>query len=157
MNETDELGGLQFLEIRSSLPDELLMYGDKLSMAHGLEARVPYLDQDIVEYVERLSASFKVNLGSRKWLHRRLCRKFLPRQITQRKKLGFATPIDKWFRKATNSKINDLLAEDQLIYQYLQPHIIRKLIKDHQNSKSDNHKILFSILMLEYWLRIYKN
>jgi asparagine synthase (glutamine-hydrolysing) len=54
MKSTDELGGLQFLEIRSSLPDELLMYGDKLSMAHGLEARVPYLDHEVVEYVERL-------------------------------------------------------------------------------------------------------
>ena len=75
---TDELGGLQFLEVRSSLPDELLMYGDKLSMAHGLEARVPFLDQEIVQYAERLSASFKVRGGSRKWLHRRVCNRYLP-------------------------------------------------------------------------------
>ena len=54
MSETDELGGLQFLEVRSTLPDELLMYADKLSMAHGLELRVPFLDKEIVEYVERL-------------------------------------------------------------------------------------------------------
>ena len=57
MGGTDELGGLQFLEVRSTLPDELLMYADKLSMAHGLELRVPFVDKEIVEYVERLPAS----------------------------------------------------------------------------------------------------
>ena len=70
---TDELGGFQLLEIRSSLPDELLMYADKLSMAHSLEVRVPYLDRTVVEYVQRLGAGFKVRNGSRKWLHRRVC------------------------------------------------------------------------------------
>src|SRR5215831_10960341 len=57
MGSTDELGGLQFLEVRSTLPDELLMYADKLSMAHSLELRVPYIDKEIVEYVERLPAN----------------------------------------------------------------------------------------------------
>ena len=73
MIHTDELGGFQLLEIRSSLPDELLMYADKLSMAHSLEVRVPYLDRTVVEYVQRLGAGFKVRNGSRKWLHRRVC------------------------------------------------------------------------------------
>ena len=59
MDATDELGGLQFLEVRSTLPDELLMYADKLSMAHGLELRVPFMDKEIVEYVERLPATSK--------------------------------------------------------------------------------------------------
>ena len=78
MAQTDELGGLQLLEIRSSLPDELLMYADKLSMAHSLEVRVPYLDRTVVEYVQRLGADLKVRNGSRKWLHRQVCRQFLP-------------------------------------------------------------------------------
>jgi asparagine synthase (glutamine-hydrolysing) len=56
MEHTDELGGFQLLEIRSSLPDELVMYGDKLSMAHSLEVRVPYLDRTVVECVQRLGA-----------------------------------------------------------------------------------------------------
>src|SRR5437899_3278219 len=78
IEHTDELGGFQLLEIRSSLPDELLMYADKLSMAHSLEVRVPYLDRTIVEYVQRLGAGFKVRNGSRKWLHRRVCERHLP-------------------------------------------------------------------------------
>ena len=78
MAHTDELGGFQLLEIRSSLPDELLMYADKLSMAHSLEVRVPYLDRTVVEYVQRLGANFKVRNGTRKWLHRRVCQSYLP-------------------------------------------------------------------------------
>ena len=55
MEHLDDLAGFQQLEIRSSLPDELLMFGDKLSMAHGLEVRVPYLDRTVVEFAERLT------------------------------------------------------------------------------------------------------
>ena len=73
------LGGFQLLEIRSSLPDELLMYADKLSMAHSLEVRVPYLDRTVVEYVQRLGANLKVRNGTRKWLHRQVCQNYLPR------------------------------------------------------------------------------
>ena len=75
MANIDELGGFQMLEIRSSLPDELLMFGDKLSMAHGLEARVPYLDRTVVEFAQRLGARMKVRRGTRKWLHRRVCQR----------------------------------------------------------------------------------
>src|SRR4030095_13251963 len=78
LEHTDELGGFQLLEIRSSLPDELLMYADKLSMAHGLEVRVPYLDRTVVEYVQRLGARFDIRRGTRKWLHRRVCQSYLP-------------------------------------------------------------------------------
>src|SRR6266513_467025 len=77
MSAIDELGGFQLLEIRSSLPDELLMYADKLSMAHSLEVRVPYLDRTVVEYVQRLDASFKIRNGTRKWLHRQVCQNYL--------------------------------------------------------------------------------
>ncbi len=78
MEHLDDLGGFQLLEIRSSLPDELLMFGDKLSMAHGLEARVPYLDRTVVEFAQRLDTSLKIRSGKGKWLHREVCRQFLP-------------------------------------------------------------------------------
>ncbi|UCG52461.1 MAG: asparagine synthase (glutamine-hydrolyzing) [Candidatus Latescibacterota bacterium] len=154
MDETDELGGFQFLEIRSSLPDELLMYGDKLSMAHGLEARVPFLDQEIVEYVERLSASFKVRHWSRKWLHRQVSKRFVPSEILRRKKLGFFTPVDEWFRDSVASKMDATLTEDDsMIFEYLRPAAVKALAEDHRVGKSDNSKILFSIVVLEEWLQ----
>jgi len=158
MSETDELGGFQFLEVRSTLPDELLMYADKLSMAHGLELRVPYVDKEIVEYVERLPANLKVRNGSRKWLHRQVCKSYLPESILKRPKRGFAVNVvDDWFRGTFDNKMADaLLDPESRIYQYLRPGQVRELFEQHSSGRQDNHKILFSLVLFEEWLRAHE-
>jgi len=158
MEGTDELGGLQFLELRSTLPDELLMYADKLSMAHGLELRVPFVDKEIVEYVERLPANLKVRNGSRKWLHRQVCASYLPNSILKRPKRGFAVNVvDSWFRGAVNNKMADTLLDGgSKIYQYLRPTAVRDLFQQHAAGRQDNHKILFSLVLFEEWLRVHE-
>ena len=155
MEHTDELGGFQLLEIRSSLPDELLMYADKLSMAHSLEVRVPYLDRTVVEYVQRLGANLKVRNGTRKWLHRQVCRNYLPRRILKRKKRGFAVNVvDRWFHSSLQGKLPDLLLDtSSLMFELLKPEPVGKLLEAHRSRRQDNHKLLFSLVMLEQWLR----
>jgi asparagine synthase (glutamine-hydrolysing) len=155
MEHTDELGGFQLLEIRSSLPDELLMYADKLSMAHSLEVRVPYLDRTVVEYVQRLGADLKVRNGTRKWLHRQVCQNYLSSQILKRKKRGFAANVvDQWFRSSFNGALREvLLDESSLMFGLLNPKPVRRLLEGHQSGCQDNHKLLFSLVMLEQWLR----
>jgi len=155
MTDTDELGGLQFVEVRSTLPDELLLYADKLSMAHGLELRVPYLDKDVVEYVERLPAALKVRYGSQKWLHREVCRRYLSREILGRPKRGFAVNVvDDWFRHAMDGKMSDLLLDGgSKMYEYLRPAAVRDLLEEHRRGQRDNHKLLFSLVVFEEWLR----
>jgi asparagine synthase (glutamine-hydrolysing) len=155
MEHTDELGGLQHLEIRSSLPDELLMYADKLSMAHGLEIRIPYLDRTVVEFAQRLGAGLKVRNGSRKWLHRRVCRQFLPSRVLRRKKRGFAVNVvDGWFQSSLSGKLSDLLLDpSSVMFGLLRREAIQKLLEDHQSRRQDNHKLLFSLVFLEQWLR----
>ena len=156
MDGTDELGGLQFLEVRSTLPDELLMYADKLSMAHSLELRVPFVDKEIVEYVERLPANLKVRNGSRKWLHREVCRTYLPESILKRPKRGFAVNVvDDWFRSSADGKMGNLRDSSSKIYQFLRPEVVGELCDQHASGKRDNHKILFSLVLFEEWLRTY--
>jgi asparagine synthase (glutamine-hydrolysing) len=158
MSETDELGGLQFLEVRSTLPDELLMYADKLSMAHSLELRVPYVDKEIVEYVERLPASLKVRDGAQKWLHRQVCRNYLAGSVLKRPKRGFAVNVvDEWFRSALDSKMTETLLDARSrIYQYLRPAGVRQLFEHHASGRQDNHKLLFSLVVFEEWLRAHE-
>jgi len=158
LSDTDELGGLQFLEVRSTLPDELLMYADKLSMAHSLEVRVPYLDQEIVEYVERLSASFKVRRGTRKWIHRQVCKRFLPPEVINRKKRGFAVNVvDDWFRTSLSQGIDAILLDSSsLIYEFLRPEVVSHTLQEHKSGRQDTHKILFSLVVLEHSLRNYR-
>ena len=155
MANTDELGGFQFIELRSTLPDELLMYADKLSMAHSLEVRVPYLDKEVVEYGERLPAGFKVRNGAGKWLHREVCKAFLPATILQRKKRGFAmNVVDEWFRAAQSQKMEGMLLDPQSrIFDYLRPAAVRELLDQHRSGASDHHKVLFSLVVLEEWFR----
>lgn len=159
MDGSDELGGFQVLELRSSLPDELLMYADKISMAHGLEVRVPFLDKEVVEFAERLPAGFKVRLGQRKWLHRKVCAKVLPAEVMARKKRGFAVnAVDGWFNApkesaSPNPFASHLLDPQSLIFQFLRPEAVQALLVDHRTGRCDNHKLLFSLVVLEEWLR----
>jgi asparagine synthase (glutamine-hydrolysing) len=155
VNGLDELGGFQLLELRSALPDELLMYGDKLSMAHSLEARVPYLDREVVEYVQCLGPRFKVRHGKGKWLHRKVCRRFLPASIVRRKKRGFAVNVvDDWFRTSMAGEMEEQFRDSRsLAYRFLNHDTVAQLLRDHQSGRHDNHKILFSLVVFEKWLR----
>ena len=155
MEHTDELGGFQLLELRSSLPDELLMYADKLSMAHSLEVRVPYLDRTVVEFSQRLGASYKIRNSTGKWLHRKVCERFLDPSILKRKKRGFAVNVvDGWFRSSLESKLPEMLLDkNSLMFDLLEPQAVRKLLEDHRSGRHDNYKLLFSLVMVEQWLR----
>jgi asparagine synthase (glutamine-hydrolysing) len=159
MEYIDELGGFQLLEIRSSLPDELLMYADKLSMAHSLEVRVPYLDRTVVEYVQRLSANLKIRRSTRKWLHRQVCQSYLAPRILKRKKRGFAVNVvDGWFRSSIQGQLSELLLDDNsLMYELLNPDAVRNILRDHRSGRQDNHKLLFSLVMVEQWLRGFRS
>lgn len=155
MADLDELGGFQLLEVRSSLPDELLMYVDKMSMAHSLEIRVPYLDREVVEYSQQLDSRFKIRRGKGKWLHRRVCRQFLPQTILARPKRGFAVNVvDDWFRASVGGKMEEILmGGDSAIYSLLDRSSVSRLIREHRSRRHDHHKLLFSLVVLEQWLR----
>jgi asparagine synthase (glutamine-hydrolysing) len=155
MEGADELGAFQVLEIRSSLPDELLMYADKLSMAHGLEVRVPFLDKEVIEYARQLPASFKVRSGRGKWLHRQVCRKFLPPAVLNRRKRGFAVDVvDDWFHRSLGGRLAGHLADPaSLMFRTLRPPAVHRLLDEHRSGKADHHKILFSLVVFEEWLR----
>jgi asparagine synthase (glutamine-hydrolysing) len=131
------------------------MYADKLSMAHSLEVRVPYLDRTVVEHVQKVGSHFKIRNGSRKWLHRRVCQSYLPSPILKRKKRGFAANVvDGWFRSSLKGELSELLMdENSLMFRLLKREPVRKLLETHRSRRQDNHKLLFSLVMFEQWLR----
>jgi asparagine synthase (glutamine-hydrolysing) len=151
----DELSAMNFIEVNLALPDELLMYSDKISMHHGLELRVPYLDHDIIEYAVCLPQHFKVRGLQRKWLHRRVCRHSLPPEVLRRRKRGFSsTVVDQWFRSSMGGRAADLLTDTQsLMFKYLQRDQVLALLAEHKSGAGNHYKILFSFVLLEEWLR----
>ena len=112
-----------------------------------------------MEYVERLPANLKVRHGSRKWLHRQVCRAYLPSPILERPKRGFANNVvDNWFRSALDGRMADTFLDGtSRIYQYLRADALSKLFKQHSSGRHDNHKILFSLVVLEEWLRMHES
>jgi asparagine synthase (glutamine-hydrolysing) len=124
-------------------------------MAHSLEVRVPYLDRTVVEYVQRLGAHLKVRHGTRKWLHRQACQRYLPARILRRRKRGFAANVvDAWFQSSVNGELRELLMDDDsLMFRLLKPERVRQLLQSHVCGREDHHKLLFSLVMVEQWLR----
>ena len=96
-----------------------------------------------------------IRRGKRKWLHRQVCRNFLPARILKRKKRGFAVNVvDGWFNASVEGQLSDLLTDpNSRMYQLLNPVKVHKLLQDHRTGRHDNHKVLFSLVMLEQWLR----
>lgn len=151
----DELAGFQLLETTFSLPDELLMYTDKLSMAHSIELRVPYLDPEIVEFASTTPQNLKINLGTRKYLHKRVAAEFLPHKIITRKKRAFASNVvDEWFRGSVHGRFSTYVADPKSkMYEFVNYSRANVLLDEHRRRQRDNHKLLFSLVVLEEWLR----
>jgi asparagine synthase (glutamine-hydrolysing) len=151
----DELTAFSYLELRSTLPDELLLYADKLSMAHGIEARVPYLDDDVVEYALRLPAAYKVHGRTQKWVHRQVCARRLPAEVLARRKRGFAAHVvDDWYRASTTALLTTTVGDPQSrMYEYLDRAEVMRLLAAHQHGHGDHHKVLHSLVVTELWMR----
>jgi asparagine synthase (glutamine-hydrolysing) len=101
--------------------------------------------------VESLPARLKVRNGSQKWRHLQVAHAFLPKTILKRKKRGFAVNVvDDWFRGAVGKKMEEMLMDrDSQIYRYLRPATVQELCREHHSGRSDNHKVLFSLVVFE--------
>lgn len=151
----DHLNKMLFIDTRMWLPDDLLNYGDKMSMAASLEARVPILDPDLVGLVESMPESLKLRGWRRgKYIHKRAARKWLPSAIIERPKKGFLTPIDIWFQKELTGEISGiLLAPDGFCSRYFSASFIEAMIRSHAAKKEDFNRQLFALLFFEFWAR----
>jgi asparagine synthase (glutamine-hydrolysing) len=148
----DGLSQMLYVDSRLSLADNLLMYSDKMSMAVSLEARVPYLDLELMEYVERIPPSLKIKGLTQKYILKQAVSKWIPDKVVNRKKIGFATPIDGWFQRELLGSVEErVLAPGSACSIYLRPETIQEMLDDHQNRRHDYKRPLFSLLTFEIW------
>ena len=152
----DSLGRMLYIDTRAWLPDDLLIYGDKATMINSIEARVPILDNELVHFVESMPSKYKLSWALQgKHVHKIACEKWLPSFVIKRPKKGFATPIDKWFRKELGRYIRQQLIESQLIRSLFNVSYIEEMIGKHQSGKENFQRQLFALLMLEKWAQAY--
>jgi len=99
LTEPEVLQKIPYMEFKLRLPEHLLMRVDKLTMAHSIEARVPFLDHDVVEFARKLPPAYKLKNGMGKYLLKKMAESYLPREIVYRKKQGFGAPMEEWFKQ----------------------------------------------------------
>ena len=150
----DPLVQMSFVDARLSLPDDFLLYGDKMSMAASVEARVPFLDLDLMAAAEELPPSFRIRGGTRKHIYRKVLAKWLPREILSRAKLGFDAPTDHWFRYDLAQFLERaLLGPGAACRVYFNPDVIHMLLRDHTAGRHDHRRQLYNLLVFEIWHR----
>jgi asparagine synthase (glutamine-hydrolysing) len=142
------------LNIRTYLLDDLLPKVDRMSMAHGLEVRAPFLDRELAEFAFRLAPSSRLRGLSLKRVLRAAMADLLPREILHRPKRGFGVPLDRWFREDLASYVRSMLSSSSSrVREYLSASAIDGIVDEHQ-SGSDNHgDAIWSLLTLEIFLR----
>jgi asparagine synthase (glutamine-hydrolysing) len=140
-----------YLDTHMFLPDGILLCNDKMSMAAGLELRVPFLDLELMRFVERIPARRRVRPGQPKRLHRRAALQLLPPEIVNRKKHGFATPYDDWLRASLGQEVERRYAPGSPVAELIDPAAAARLVDEHRRGRADHKAILFCLLELSEW------
>ncbi|HVM32720.1 MAG TPA: asparagine synthase (glutamine-hydrolyzing) [bacterium] len=150
----DPLNDMLYLDLKTWLPDDLLTKVDRMSMAASLEARVPYLDQRLVEFAFSLPASMKLKGREGKYLLKKAALKYLPKDIIYRKKQGFGVPLGPWFKQELKPLLMDCLTSTQFKHRGLFDFAAtQRLIAEHMEGKEDHHLLLYGLLLVELWQR----
>ncbi len=143
---------MQFLDIKTYLQDDILTKMDRASMMCSLEVRVPFLDNEVVDFINSLPEALKLHGLTTKYILKKTMHKLLPSEIINRPKKGFGIPVGKWLKHDLKPIILDVLSEDRIkrgkLFNYK---YINKLKLDHFESKKDNGKLLWTLLVFELW------
>lgn len=149
--------GLLFFDQTSWLPDNLLERGDRMTMAASLEARMPFMDQELASFAARLPDRMRVRGWTGKWLLRRAMRGALPREIFTRKKRGFPVPLREWFRGSLERKIREVLLDrSSRSTKLLGRSRLEALVDGHCKRRTDATKPIWLLLNLELFCNAYR-
>jgi asparagine synthase (glutamine-hydrolysing) len=149
------LNQLLAANFHSYLHDDLLVKADRMSMANSLEARAPFLDRDLMEYVAALPDNFKLDGRTTKAILREAFADLVPAQVQQGAKKGFGVPLDAWFRGELRDRLNDtVLAPSAKLGAYVDHAYVRQLVTEHLERKANHGHRLWTLLTFERWLNL---
>lgn len=143
-------------DLTTRLPEHLMILVDRMTMAHSIEARSPFLDRPLVEFAARLPVEYKIRGKSLKYLERQVARRHLPQEITDAPKRGFMFPIAYWLQDELRVLVRELLEQSRLVEHGLfRGDALRSLLDEHAAGKVDHHHRIWMLVNLEIWHRLY--
>ena len=147
------LDRMQYLDLVTYLPDDILTKVDRASMAVALEARVPLLDHRVVAFAWSLPRRMKLRQGQSKWLLRQVLYRHVPREMMERPKMGFAVPLDAWLRGPLRDWAEALLDPATLEAQgWIDPAPVQTAWRTHLSGRANLQYPLWTVLMFQAWL-----
>jgi len=139
-------------DLLNYLPENLLMKVDKLSMANGLEARVPYLDIELIKTVFSIPIGLKIEGGNKKVLQKKMFEGFLPQEILKREKHGFTFPVRDWIKHDTGSIVTKYLGKEKLSKSnFLNEKYVSNLVLEHRSGKQDHTRQIWNLITWQVW------
>jgi asparagine synthase (glutamine-hydrolysing) len=154
--DATSLRRMTYVDIKSWLPEDLLLKADKMTMANALELRVPFLDHELLEFCTRLPDKFRLNGRSGKYLLKKNMERYLPPEIVHRKKKGFPVPIAAWLRGPLWERARDVLLDRRSLDRgYFRAEYVAETLRLHREGRQDLSRRIFSLLALEMWHRKY--
>ena len=152
----DPVTQMLYIDTRANLPDDLLMVGDKTSMANSLEVRVPFLDYRLIEFIESLPSKLKLNGLTGKYLHKKAVEKWLPKGMVYRRKKGFANPVEHWFRARMRPFVEQyLLKPDSAAARYFDQAYIRRMLDLDRTGCDQLRRHIYLLVSFEMWHRTF--
>jgi asparagine synthase (glutamine-hydrolysing) len=150
----DPLETAMAVDVQSYLPYDLLVKMDIATMANSLEARSPFLDHKVMEFCASLPAGYKLRGTTLKYLLKRVGRRFLPREILDRRKMGFGAPVGDWMRGAWRPWVEDVLLSPQALKRgYFEAEALRQLVRTLLEGRQEQSFTVWALLCLELWHR----
>ena len=155
--ESENRGSLQDMEKMQSvdlsywLPGDILQKADKMSMAHSLEVRVPFLDKEVFDFAAKLPKEAKIAAGTTKYIFRKAVSEFLPQETDERKKLAFPIPIRVWLRQDDWYQMVTGLFTSKEAEEFFHTDKLLLLLKEHKEKKADNSRKIWTVLTFLIW------
>jgi asparagine synthase (glutamine-hydrolysing) len=150
----DILTQMLYSDLKTWLVDDLLIKADRMTMAHSVELRVPFLDYRVIEYAATIPSHMKLRGGVGKWILKRTMQERLPSEILTRKKMGFPLPWALMLHRDLSGYLRDLLLSPKCINrQYFKWQTVERLIEENASKKKDHHRVLWQLMILEEWHR----
>jgi len=143
-------------DLMNYLPEDVLFKVDRMSMAYGLEVRVPLLDHHLLEFALSLPDEIRFRHGHGKWLLRKVAERYLPSKLLEPRKQGFTIPVAQWLRGEMEERVNEIFSSESFASRgVVRPDRALKLLEMHRSGSFDLGHRIWSIVILEMWFRVW--